>query len=97
MFVHGRPLVCRDDAFGRWLRISQSAVPSDHVVVTAPLPDQDLGLAPVLQDLTIQKLAPNHALKLSLSRFPKVPRRDESGFLASAPIPALVKLQPIEA
>ena len=45
MLVHGRPLVYRDDAFGRWWTVSQSAVRSDSIIVTPPPLDQDLGLA----------------------------------------------------
>jgi hypothetical protein len=55
MLVHGRPLVYRDDAFGRWWTVSQSAVRSDSVIVTAPPLDQDLGLAQAVEDLTVQK------------------------------------------
>lgn len=58
MLVHGRPLVYRYDAFGRWWTVSQSAVRPDSVVVTAPPLDQDLGLAKRVEDLAVQKLVP---------------------------------------
>ncbi len=58
MLVHGRPLVYRDDAFGRWWTVSKGAVRSDSIVVTTPLLDEDLGLAQAVEDLTVQKFVP---------------------------------------
>lgn len=55
MLVHGRPLVYRDDAFGRWWTVSQCAVRPDRIVVATPFLDEDLGLIQAVEDLTIQK------------------------------------------
>ena len=65
MLVHGRPLVYRDDAFGHWWTVSQSAVRSDGVVVATPSLDQDLGLAQAVEDLTVQQSSRKRTLKLS--------------------------------
>ena len=45
MLVHSRPLVYRDDAFGRWRSVAQGAVRPDRVVVATPPFDQDLSRA----------------------------------------------------
>ena len=63
MLVHGRPLVYRDDAFGRRWTVSQSAVRSDSVVVSAPPLDQDLGLTQAVKDLTVQKFVPEPGIE----------------------------------
>lgn len=39
--MHRRPQVYRDDAFGHWGTVSQSAVRSDGVVIAASSLDQD--------------------------------------------------------
>ena len=72
MLVHGRPLVYRDDAFGRWRTVSQSAVRSDSIIVTPPPLDQDLGLAQAVEYLTVQKFVPEPGIEaLAVAVFPR--------------------------
>lgn len=56
MLVHGRPLVYRDDAVGRWRTVSQRAVRLDSVVVATPSLNQELGFAQLVENLTVQQL-----------------------------------------
>ena len=53
--MHGRPLVCRDDAFVRWRPQAQGAVWPDRIIVATPSFDQDLCLAHCGEDLTIEQ------------------------------------------
>ena len=56
LLVHGRPLVHWDEAFRRWRPVSQRTVRPDGVVVSAPLLDQDPGLAEREEDLAVEEL-----------------------------------------
>ena len=72
MLVHSRSLVCRDDAFGRWRTVAQSAVRPDCVVVVAPPFDQELSLTQRGEDLAVQKRIPETGVKaLAISVFPR--------------------------
>lgn len=72
MLLHGRSLVYRDDALGRWRPVSQSAVRPDRVVVTPPPFDQDLGLAQCGEDLAIERLIPETGIEaLAVAIFPR--------------------------
>ena len=55
MLMHGRSLVHRYEAFGRWWTVSQCAVRPDRIVVATPFLDEDLGLTQAVEGLTIQK------------------------------------------
>lgn len=73
ILVHVRTLIYRDDAFGRWWTVSQSAVRSGSAIVTAPPLDQDLDLAQAVEYLTIQKvrLLPGSQSQSNLPRGPE--------------------------
>ena len=45
MLMHGRPLVYRDNALGRWRPVSQGAVRPNRIVAATPPFDQGLSLA----------------------------------------------------
>ena len=72
MLVHGRPLVYRDDAFGRRRSVAQGAVRPDCIVVATPPFDQDLSLAQCGEHLAIEQLIPEAGVEaLAIAIFPR--------------------------
>ncbi len=83
MLVHGRPLVYRDDPFGRRGSVSQSAMRPDIVVVASPPFDQDLRFTQAVEDLTVQKFVSEPCVEaLAVSVFRRRTRHNERGFRA---------------
>ena len=79
MLVHDRPLVHLDDGFRGWRAVTQSTVWSDRVVVFPPLFDDDLCLLQGVEDLPIQKFAPEAGIEgLAVSILPGTARLDVS-------------------
>jgi len=69
--VHDRPLVHRDEGFGRWWPVAEGAVWPDSVVVPAPLFDDDLCLLERVEDFTVQELIAESCIEaLAVSVFP---------------------------
>ena len=72
MLMHGRSLVYRYEAFGRWWTVSQCAVRPDRIVVATPFLDEDLGLTQAVEGLTIQKFVSEPCVEaLAVAVFPR--------------------------
>ena len=56
-------MIHRDDGFGRRWSVAQGAVGPDCVVVDAPLLDQNLSFAQVVEDFTVEQLIPEPAIE----------------------------------
>ena len=71
LLVHGRSLVHWDEAFRSRRPVSQRTVRADGVVVSAPLLDQDQGLAKREEDLAVAELVAEPGVeRLAVSVFP---------------------------
>ena len=67
-----RSLVNRDDAFGRWRTVSQSAVRPDRIAVAPPLSDRVWGRAQWCEDRAIaQRVADPCIEALAVAIFPR--------------------------
>ena len=53
----------RQGGFRRWWFVSERAVRSDRIVVLSPLLDQDGGFLQRIEDLSVQELVPEFAVK----------------------------------
>jgi hypothetical protein len=77
--MHDRPVIHRDDGFGRWRAVTQSTVGSFCVVVFSPVFDQDLCFAQAVEDFAVEQLIPEPAIEaFTLSVLPWAARFDVS-------------------
>jgi hypothetical protein len=69
--VHEGLLIHRNEGFGRQRSISEGAVWTDGLVVTAPLLDEDLCLAQRVEDLAVEVFIPEPRIEaLDVAVFP---------------------------
>lgn len=76
LLVHDWLLVHRNDAFWRWWTVSLGTAGSDGVVVSPPLPNDDLDLLERVGDLAIEEFIPEAGIEaFAVAVFPGQPRK----------------------
>jgi len=79
LLVHDRPVIHRDDGFGRWRAIAQCTVGAFCVVVFPPLFDQNLSFSKAVEDFAVEHLVSEPAIEaFTVTVLPRAPRFDVS-------------------